>query len=73
LIPGEKLILLLEELRVFMNASGIERTAGLHDALGDDCSYYRKSLDLFLDRDFDKLDELIHSAKEEINKVRSNG
>lgn len=65
--PGEELIKLLETLRLRINDSGVERTNGLLQALGDDCSYYRKSLDMFLDRDHDELKSLLTQALSLLN------
>ena len=45
----------LETLRVLLNNSGIERTTGLRKRMGSDCSYFRKSRDLFLSRDYDRI------------------
>jgi hypothetical protein len=68
-IPGEELIQILDELRNVLNRSGVERTAGLLRELGDDCSYYRKSLDIFLKRDYDRVYGVIKQAKEVMDKL----
>ena len=64
--PGEELITELEKLRILLNeitselnSSGVERTAHFLKFVGTDCSYYRRSLDLFLSEDYDKLKEII--------------
>lgn len=62
-IPAKNLIETLEQLRKRLNTSGVERTKGLMDAMGDDCTYYRKSLDIFLKRDYDELSDLIDKTK----------
>lgn len=55
----------LEELRLALlsfsdrlEKSGVSRTVGLRTNLGDDCPYYHKSKDIFLNRDYDQLKEL---------------
>ena len=50
--PGEELVRQLELLRLRLNESGTERTVGLKDAMGDDCTFYRKSLEKFLTEDY---------------------
>lgn len=67
--PGERLIRTLEDLRLRLNISGVERTQGLRDAMGSDCTYYRKSLDFFLVRDVDDLQSLLTAAVKEMNDV----
>lgn len=63
---GDDLISDLNELRRALldtqdrlKASGVERTQGLKDNLGDDCIYYKKSLDLFLQKDYQDLKNLV--------------
>jgi hypothetical protein len=67
--PGEQLIKELEELRLKLNLlsnrlnkSGIERTAGLGNALGKDCDYYKKSLKKFIDQDYIDIKNLTKQA-----------
>ena len=69
MIVGEKMILALEELRLAMNETGIERTAGLRTAMGENCSYYRKSLDIFLDEEFELILPLLRAALDEMEKT----
>ena len=52
----------LEELRKALlsfsdslEKSGVERTTGLKVNLGADCPYYKKSKDIFLSRDYEKV------------------
>lgn len=66
--PGEELIKNLEMLRRDLNAlqkqlneSGTERTNHFLTFVGTDCTYYRKSLDLFLEHDYERLREQIRS------------
>ena len=63
MFPGQELIQTLEKLRLRLNDSGVERTNGLLCKLGDDCSYYRKSLDIFLRKDLDEIEKLINRAE----------
>ena len=48
----------LNELHLRMQSSGLERTAGLKDAMGDDCAYYRKSRNLLLEKDYEDIKRL---------------
>jgi len=72
--PGQQLITLLEEIRLSLKPSGpiplqalkyrlensgLERTYGLMKIAGDDCSYYRKSLDIFLKRDYNEVYKIL--------------
>jgi hypothetical protein len=41
-----------------LEKSGVERTTGLKANLGDDCPYYKKSKDVFLNRDYDQVKDL---------------
>ena len=60
--PGEEFVDVLEKLRKRLNESGTERTVGLRDTMGADCSYYRKSLFMFLEKDFRELADLVDEA-----------
>jgi len=64
--PGELLVRDLESLRVLLNklhdklnASGVERTFHLRRIMGKDCTYLRKSMNLFVDEDFEPLRDMI--------------
>lgn len=70
--PGEQLIYLLEKLRIKLSNSGVERTVALRDNMGDNCPYYRKSMQLFLDRDYVDLKNLVHQVEEVFNLVEGN-
>jgi hypothetical protein len=74
--PGQELLLLLNKIRIELDNpssiplqalkyrlenSGLERTVGLLENLGDDCSFYRKSLDIFLRRDFSDIHKIINA------------
>lgn len=52
---------LLEQLRNRLNISGVERTVGLRDNMGNDCTFYSKSLDLFLRKDYIDLKGLVEA------------
>ena len=67
--PGEELIDKLEQLRVRLNSSGVERTAGLASAMGRDCTYYKKSLKRFIDEDFEQLSALSLKIEELFNLI----
>jgi len=76
--PGQDLIIRLEELRNKLNRSGVERTAGLMRVLssepgGSDCSYYRKSLDIFLRKDYDQIHSLLVDIKKAMNELGNEG
>jgi hypothetical protein len=53
----------LEALLFRLNNSGVERTYGLMTEMGDDCSFFRKSLNIFLDRDYEELSKIIKVIK----------
>lgn len=70
--PGEQLIYLLEELRKRLSNSGVERTTGFRDNMGENCPYYRKSMSLFLERDYIDLKNLVHKTEQLFNLVEGN-
>lgn len=41
-----------------LNKSGVQRTNGLKTNLGADCPYYKKSRDIFLNKDYEELKRL---------------
>lgn len=45
----------LEILRKDLNKSGVERTVGLKVGMGNNCPYYKKSKDIFLSNDYDRI------------------
>jgi len=49
--------------------SGVERTTGLRDSMGDDCAYYQKSLRLFFKNDLVDLKHLLGTLVEEIETL----
>ncbi len=81
--PGEDLIEQLDSLRVEMNslidklnASGVDRTNGLRQIMGRDCDYYKRSLDLFLRKDYISVRNLTRACHELFELVEgreSNG
>ncbi len=69
--PGDELIQNLENLRKSLIhthdrlvASGVERTQGLKKNLGENCVYYKQSLDLFLKNDYQDIMNLIQRCHE---------
>lgn len=74
--PGEELIETLDDLRHKLNdlrerlqKSGVERTVGLRDAMGIDCTFYHKSMDLFLKKDYIEIRDMIQSVNKLFNIV----
>jgi hypothetical protein len=64
--PGDDLIDQLDDLRQKLNSlrerlekSGVERTRGLRMSMGADCRFHRKSINLFIERDFLELRGMI--------------
>ena len=62
----QQLILDHERLREFLNAlhkdlnsSGVERTAHFLTFVGQDCAYFKKSMEFFLAEDYDTLKTVI--------------
>ena len=55
----EKLRKLLNILTSELNSSGVERTAHFLTYVGENCAYFKKSLELFLDEDYDRLKSVI--------------
>lgn len=69
LTTGEKLIHELDELRIALHElsnrldnSGIERTEGLRETQGNDCPYFKKSLDIFIRKDYIQIRDMIESV-----------
>ena len=69
----------LEELRALLltlserlSSSGVERTVGLREALGDDCPFYVKSGQLFIKRDYKDLKRLIHLCHTSFERVEND-
>lgn len=69
LTTGESLVKELDELRKAllslsdrMNVSGIERTNGLRETQGVDCPYFKKSLDLFVKKDYIQIRDMVESV-----------
>ena len=68
-----KMISTLSSLQLRIQKSGFERTAGLREAMGEDCPYYRKSLSLFMENDFQDLHSLLQKLGIEMKSVTSAG
>jgi hypothetical protein len=69
LTTGEKLIHELDALRIALaklsdrlNNSGIERTEGLRETQGSDCPYFKKSLDIFVRKDYIQIRDMVESV-----------
>lgn len=67
----QQLILDLERLRKFLNAlhsdlnsSGVERTAHFLTFVGQDCAYFKKSMEFFLAEDYDTLKAIIRDLSD---------
>ena len=71
-MPGEALIQVLDKLRDRLIKSGTQRTAGLYEAMGPECDYYWKSLNVFLHRDYKELKELVNQAKMMFEECEEN-
>jgi hypothetical protein len=78
----QQLILDLEKLRKYLNSlhkelnnSGTERTAHFLTYVGQDCSYFKKSMEFFLAEDYDKLKNVIRDLADifDIIDGRRNG
>lgn len=67
--PGEQLIEKLEEIRLRLDKSGVERTNGLSTAMGRDCDYFKKSLKIFIDKDYIDLRNLFKQANDLFNVI----
>jgi hypothetical protein len=63
------LLEILEILRERLNKSGVERTVGLAQTMGDDCFYYKKSLDIFERNDYEEIRDLLLSASKILEEI----
>lgn len=71
MLAGEQLIQSLEKLRTRLNQSGVERTAGLKLAMGDNCQFYWKSLNIFLSKDYMDLKSIVDETSELFRKCEN--
>jgi len=62
-LTGEQLMDTLFKLQERLRKSGVERTYGIREAMGVECPYYWKSLNLFLKRDYQEVKTLVEEAK----------
>ena len=69
--PGDELVSNLEtlrrrldKLRDRLDSSGVERTFHLKRIMGSDCSMYQRSMNLFLDEDYEDLRVLISETRD---------
>lgn len=65
---GETLIKELDELRIRLGQlsdrldnSGVQRTEGLRDVMGSDCPYFKKSMNIFMKKDYEDVKNMIES------------
>jgi hypothetical protein len=79
LLPGEKLVDKLETLRLFLenfvdklDESGTKRTKGLREWKGRSCAWYWKSMELFLNKDYEVMKKLILEAAELIKECEND-
>jgi hypothetical protein len=66
---GEVLIKELDELRIKLldlsqrlNNSGVERTNGLKENMGTDCTYFKTSMNIFVKKDYIDIRNMIESV-----------
>ena len=52
----------LMSLESRLASSGVERTKGLRDAMGEECRFYRRSMQVFLEKDYEDLKQKIENA-----------
>ena len=64
---------LLNDLHMTLNDSGVERTNGLKNSLGSECAYYKKSLQIFLAQDYEKLRDLVSQCHQEFELAEKEG
>ncbi len=68
-IQMESVLSSLSATQKRLKNSGFERTTGLRQSMGDDCSYYLKSLNLFFKNDLVDLKHLLIKLVEEIDAL----
>lgn len=59
----------LEHLRANLSNSGVERTTGLKLSMGPTCAYYKKSKDLFLSNDYDRIKKVLLDTVRQLELV----
>ena len=64
-----KMISTLSSLQLRIQKSGFERTAGLREAMGEDCPYFRKSLSIFSKKDLGDFHLLFLKLSKEIESL----
>ena len=67
--PGDLLLEELLSLKTLLSSGSLERTKGLKDNLGISCIYYKKSLSLFVEREYDVLAAKIKLIKKIIEVI----
>jgi len=52
-----------------LDNSGVERTFHMKRIMGSDCQLYQKSMNLFVDEDYEELRNLTHDIWEQFNII----
>jgi hypothetical protein len=60
---------ILNDFRIVLGSTCLERTAGLKDAMGENCQYYRRSKDIFISKEYDLVKNRFLQCLEEFRKV----
>lgn len=69
----EKLRTFLNKLTSELNSSGVERTAHFLNYVGTDCAYFKKSIEFFLEEDYDKLRDTIRDLADLFDILEGKG
>lgn len=59
----------LEKMRDRLEDSGVERTFHMKRIMGSDCQLYQKSMNLFVDEDYEELRDLTSSIWEQFQII----
>ncbi len=70
--PGEELVQELEQLRQRLNQSRVEATNGLREAMGDDCTFFRRSMEKFIRNDYMEIRTKIGRVGDLIGLIEGN-
>lgn len=70
--PGEELVQELDLLRQRLNKSKVEATNGLRDALGNNCTFFRKSMDKFVQNDYEDIKDRINQIQTLFNLIEGS-
>ena len=76
LTAGQMLINELDDLRRLLetffkdvSSSGVERTSHFLNYIGTDCRHFKKSMDLFMEEDYEKLRDSVSELSELFNII----